>query len=742
MPELPDLQALLMDYEEEFEAFDNDYKTGGIYHKAFTANKGILEYAIKQKQPNRYLQKLYRLLWKGLLPDIKSPNNYHNSFEILFKEDNGVDFIKKYKIGNKRILDRLENEPGHKHYFGNFLHVSTLFCVAFSCRFIGYKKNVRLWKGRRKKKDTKEYYLFYNRSHVQKMDTGIGRVTLNGQRATVYYYYQPTSSKRKFDTLKTEGDVCYHPDASVLVLKNVTDTDTSPCYNSSAPVESYYVIKQFKKEHEKILLGIVLTWNRDKSYPVSSAVILVDKAYYDSKYRSGSEFAFSIETFVRSKQILPRLFYFLYHQSISLESVIEKRKIPAKDKLYTPFETFDDVPFYRSEANNLELVAGRYKGLSVIPVKGDFMPVISELIIRKTGIVELHTTPRQEEMKKYLSETEENGVPFTENSGRDKQTSYENKGFVKLVEITNEVNGRIYISLGYNFAEHYNHLNHFLEFELKNRKEAPKFLKGVFAGKSLVTNEPVASTVIFERVDENTPAGIDKFKVNPDDDSDRSKLYELYSHHRSLFDIYYKETDKYTNNKAVQLLREILPLNHGAGSSTKQVKQYDIFISIPLNSAHSKVEYYRNTKLVDRLKTVLQKKFNITSDRIYCSCFNGNKIIPYKDYVIKSNISTYIEVSLDKLEGVHTLIMVYPKKVNQKQTTISSSLVEAGFALGLKKKIILLYDESEEKNLPVSLSKLQPITKFTFETAEANPFEKIFNSKTQYERLSKALQGV
>jgi len=711
---------VLENFEAALKEYEGAAKTGSVYLELWQKNLPAFQSLAAAKKTARWTQ-AYTALWRQVKDlYILSPSRYHSGKAAIFDEEE-IKYINYFRITNKRVLAELESSPvaDEQSYFRKFLSVSTLFCKAF-----GYTlsvqpatKEITVTKtDAGKDGHNTTYYLFYNRSAEKKMGIGIGKVLINGRTASIDYYYKSKDGKKPYEFLTTAGEITHYQKAAIMVLRHVRDTEDNEYGKQDGPVESFYVLKRSKDYHEKLMVGILTTWNRDKNYPVSSAVILIEKNHYDDQFAPGKPSGFNIEKMVNSREILPRITYFLRHQTVSLESVIDLQTDPSINR-YQPFTHLGQVPFYRTQASALPLVTGQYQGLSILPSRDGHLLVLSELIIHKSGRVELNTA----------------------NAGAQQQPySVDNTGFIKLIETRQDLQGSLMISFKYDFKKRHNALNHVLEFRIKGPNQPTDFLKGAFAGESLLTREPVAATVIFEKVHNPGTVTIENFAIDEQDHHSLARLTELYNAHKSLFQFFHKDTDRYTNHLGVDFLRKALPLGQKLGIKATLKRQFDFFISIPLSSPKNETEYRRNAKLALQLRSELAATFQINPDNIYCSCLEGARTIDYQTYTDNSN-SEAAEILLQILELAKVLILVYPKRMNRRQTAISSSLIEVGFAIGTKKKILVFYDDSERNNLPKSLMHLSAKHSFKFKTNNVNPFHKMFHNDNENKRMTDLL---
>ncbi len=636
------------------------------------------------------------------------PENYYNKRRDIFFEDDDWEFIEEFKIISKGIFKDLTN-PAAKisvAYIRKFIKLTVFLCGRY--KYLLSIKNgepviIDLEKLKKTSPPLKEYYLFYNRSHVKKESIGIGLVTvLNDSEAAVEYYYREDGAAL-YSTLKTKGDIQYFDDARILMLHNLKDEkDIDEKFRKKKPVHSHFVLKEYKFNADKILLGINCSWNRENNYPYATSLILIEKDVYDAEYK-GKEYAFDvIRNNLADTVVPPLIFYYLFHQSISLEFVINAHNIENKP---IPFDKIQQIPFFENESDHIEKISGKYKGFTIIKKGGGSSPkdlvIISELEINANGKVRLFINDAQKSATKRQPST---------------------TGFIKYINVdVNSNMGVVYMSLRYDYQAQVNSFNFYLEFKPNSRSNSRNTftLTGCYAGKSLVTGKPIAAPVIFEEIKES---------IIPEEiviDNSNPAFTEFILCHRNIVDFFLD--NEYSNYLSVELLKKsfVTP-----GASKTNVYPYKVFISIPLTYNNDKKTYEKNAGMAMELMQELIAKFSFSPGEVYCACLFEGKPMNFEEYKGNNTGMRVFDKIRQIIQECSCIFFIYPKLLECKR--ISSSIIEMGYCLSLDaiKKIVILCDPEEKDNLPQNLM-LQSPNKglINFDSGTKDPIITLFKNE-------------
>ena len=738
------------DFDEDLKKFAEDFSTGAKFVEALSLSdtfcRRIVEKSLFKTLPNVF-KRLTEQLFKDHLGQMDNPTKYGTNSTGFFSADD-MAYRHLFGISHKNLFKRLEaigsDEMEVRKYWETFLSASTLFCAVGGYKLL-FKDGVavveRLDKGEEAKGLRREYYFFYNRSHVKLHGIGVGELTLvNEHSVDIAYYYSPTDKTpkgKKYATLHTTGKVERHPDARILLLKEVQDDDSYPetkVFSKVKPVLSSFVIKRYGTANEKLLLGVHTSWNRDDFFPYATAFVLIEKSVYDEDFPAGHPSAFekirderSAHLIEREKSIPPAIFYYLYHMSINLNAAIEGNKGPGQKKSAVAFSTLDQLPYCFEESSHLPQLAGKYKGLTIVPEQGGQLVVLSVMEIWPNGMVFLRISRKTEEP---------GGV--------------DSPGFVKYLTMDENGRGKLYINLRYDYNKSFNSLNYFLDFEearVKGKHDRVRILRGGYAGESLITHQPIGASIVFEQMKEDTgftvleePMFLEGGKeFNP-------RVRELAAAHPNLFNYYANgRSDDFSNFAGIELLRK--EFARPTGRPGAKDNQYDVFISLPLTHRNDAKEYGRNARLANAVRVGLMEKFGFKRERIFCSCLDpkADKPLGFASYakaVEKNNHVHgygYIE---EILSSSRFIFVVFPPDtfdIGRKKLRLSSSVIELAYSLGKGKKSVVLCGRKEVDCLPPNLSVLRADRIFTHEISNVRGVKTFFANEQFMDILHKRI---
>ena len=741
---LPDFSFLLKAFRSLLTetAAENKYWKGFV--EQLELNLPLFQDLIRNSQETEFPQLLEKI-FSRVEPAIQSESNFYINREELFSPQL-LAYLATFRMSSRDSLKNLRThypqakgwldlsqEDESRKYFRRFLILSTFFCTAYNINLAIDKGGTIIVQSSKHlnttlKLETKTYYLFYNRSHIGGRGIGIGQLTINtAMRAKLEYFYSPrklsdsdiTPAEEPF-TVKTTGRVKKYGSRSILVVKDLIDTELDEeAKKKGQGVESFYVLKHFDKSDESFLLGIACSWNRDTNFPFATAIILADKEFYDKQYPEDSAFSFNRIRGDRNLSIPPSFAYYLLDRSISLESIIQDRYDDVKGN-WRPFSQLADIPLFNDQSKFLDRLAGRYKGLTVVRSEDGDRLVISELSIEPTGLVSLRVNNENDEP-----------VDFRNND----------KGVIKRIKVNRkDGTGKIFINLKYNFAKHYSSLNYYLYFdhffERGNYNQTePFFLKGGFAGESLISNRAIASSIIFQKVEGDQEITITQRNLN---ELTTKAFSDLYASNKALFDFYLSnETDNYTNRRGIRLLKRKKEWAEMEQKNISTQDAYDVFISIPMTANNSEEEYDRNCKIAADFIDELIVRCDLKREKIFCACLHQEGFFSYQQYCehYKTPGIIYSVMNLN-LHKSSTVIYIHPKPLlSSGSGKISSSIIELGYALGLRCRIAVVYDEEEKDNLPRNLMELTRSSQFTFITTHPKAFVEMFNYFSNERRM-------
>lgn len=732
---LPDFRKIFDDFLNDLEEYSKkavDMK----YLQALAKNTSALK---KIYSPKVRVNELPDLFVKMYSP---AKERYNTSMGTSTKSDDrkrpfgdvGEKYLRAFSCLQIARYDYLNSyaenaDPGKKlsftdvqserEYYDKFLKVSTFLTAHYGLVIQWDEKSQYFWisneqgvEVENQEDEIRRYYLFYNRSQPVK-GIGIGDMEITHRTCRIRYFYSDAD-------VVIKGVVRDYNDHSVTVFKEFKDEKNETEFLTEPQrVEGFYFLKKHQNIEEPVVLGIYCSSNRDKFFPSATAIVMVEKRYYDLLYPQDSIHGFGKlkerkkkeddDNGFDDRETPPSIFYFLKHQSLSLEYIIET----AKDKslgVTRPFKSLESIVLNKNFTELLEYVAGNYTGLSVIPMDQSDKLIISELLINPNGTVKLNTL-EGEEMS-----------PLESNVGIIKEIRFD----------SNSELGEIFIDLRFSFERRYHSLNFYLEFnQFKNSDEAlknvPLRLKGAFAGKSIIAKKVIAATAVFEKVTiEDKKIRVSRTTLTEENNAVISKLY---NDHKDLFNFYLEQNnEKYTNNRSISKLREIITfINANSPENNKFRSKFDIFISIPLTSPNNPAQYENNSKLAYELREEIVSNYGIAKSHIFCACLQESTPYGYKHYKEKINASSkaFKEV-YNNVRGCKVLIFIYPHLLSDASYFISSAFVEVGLAIGLGKKVLILYDEAEEPHLPRNLIELFKDQCFKFNPSEQNPLGILF----------------
>lgn len=734
--DLPEPESLLIDFEFILSEMTDTW--GDKYLNSFNQNSKFFESWLPGKD-YEFLTKVFSIFFLRLKDETNFQSPTYFAEKAVFHEKD-----KKYKewfrIKAKPFFETLKMLPNkkvpdeEKKYFRKFLITTTFFCANYGYKFqhslnsesviIKTNENSNL-------KSVERFYLFYNRSQNRSEKIGIGSVEITDRRyVNIEYYY---SAEPEFELSptgdhgiqKASGTLSEVKESSIWIIRNVIDKPTEAQRNKNTGlVENHFVIKQYDQKDEKILLGTSVWWNRRDNYPCASAIVLIEAGYYDRLFSTHPDFGFKhIKANRTNESIPPEIFYYLFHQIVSLEPILSNVD---KNKKSTSFSELEQIPFYKGNGEVIKILKGKYKGLSIVNNNETDILIISELEIFPNGLVNL------------LFQNSSTTQPMAERP---------TLGFIKEADVDNMGRGKIVITLRYDYDKHTNLLDYYLEFDdlFKKEKEGEKgqfWLRGGFAGISRISHNPTASCIVFESQPNDKRVNIQHIKLIESEKENTTEVLRLYEENPKLFDIFRKSSRRYSNYSGVKILTSILDhktdTDRGIAGFTN-----DIFISIPLSYNHNAKEYERNCSIAKELKEELIHRYNFDPDRIFCSCFNKNKKLAFQEYeeYKGTSLKGFKEVRKE-IDESKILIFVYPKPYKSKDDVlrISSAVVEIGYALGMKKDVIILYDKSEKENMPKNLMRLNESRSFDFDTNQSRPIHKMFSYMNYEEQITRIIK--
>ena len=132
------------------------------------------------------------------------------------------------------------------------------------------------------------------------------------------------------------------------------------------------------------------------------------------------------------------------------------------------------------------------------------------------------------------------------------------------------------------------------------------------------------------------------------------------------------------------------------------INRFDAFISIPLFYENNKQQFNNNTEMLYEMERILVKDFNFHNCSFGLSKHKNtaNWKIPNNDKAFESNFDhiTQSNLFILILPDIH-----FPYNAEIPNAKISTSLLELGFAWGLRKRIIIFCTEKMEEVLPSSI---------------------------------------
>lgn len=163
-----------------------------------------------------------------------------------------------------------------------------------------------------------------------------------------------------------------------------------------------------------------------------------------------------------------------------------------------------------------------------------------------------------------------------------------------------------------------------------------------------------------------------------------------------------------------------------------RLHKYDYFLSVPLTYNNSADIYDRNSGLAEKLIALLKEQY--PNSKYYCAC---EKVKTLEDYKNLSDKNKY-KKALEAIEQSRNFVWLYPRlSVGQSPDDaynhhISSAIIELGYAMGLKKPIVIFHDHGEEVHLPNILNDYKPLIKIPFSTESASGIERSFRVNIDY----------
>ncbi len=729
---------ILDDFEETLTTISKKEKWADRFLKTFQFNRKFYESAIKESD-QEYLPLVFRTLVEKTKDYPKTGYGSPNGFRDMTDKfaDNEKEYLKKFKIAHSRYFKQLspidvnpidstnkelkkekeEKMQITKEYWYLFVRFTTFLCTVYNQALAYNSESSRVVIPKDYEEnpaDDMEYYFFYNRSNVKKYKIGIGKIRFrNDDTVKVEYYYYTTDWQKKgydmpYRKFRTEGVVKKYAKPSIVVLSKFTETEENEM-TEKIPHEGFFMLKKYDSPIEKVILGIASTWNRTYKFPFASAIVLIQKKYYDSEYTESSGSYFErIKSDYPLAQIPAEVYYYLYHQTISLQPA-EQEEDGSEPK---PIQEVSGLPF-NDEAKIIRQLAGVYQGGTIIYGKEVEFQLL-KLEIHPTGLVVLSL-----------------------GGGKDPS-----KGFIKFVKTEASNKHRVFVNLRYDYMKHFNSLNLYLELSVKKIANAAEgqtqILRGCYAGESAITKTLVSSTIIFAKVPEGTPLepALLPLKVGEELNEEIREYLKVNKYLKDFF--INKEYTDFSNDQGVRELRALWDQSNNPDGNK-------IFISIPLTYNNNKEEYEKNCKIALELKEQLMTRLYLDKNSIHCECIEPDTNICFEFEAYKRIMDDAKRV-LRRLRRViancRAFIFVFPKMLAGETKTfrISNSIVELGYALGRNRKTIVIYDKTDKEKLPQNLLELKTIDSFEMDSTMANPIKSFFeiakNAKIISEKLN------
>lgn len=616
----------------------------------------------------------------------------------------------------KEVLKKMfTNENRKRWYWELFLHHTTFFCAAYHLRFV-YNENpeqtVEDIDHELPGEKSTEYYLFYNRSNSREIGVGTVEIKFDG-RVELAYYYDPLSRTNQ-NPYRAFGKCNFYDDPSILIVNTPgKKIPFSDWYNGE---EFFFSLKKYEDPEEKVLLGVSSTWNRKHGFPYSTAVVLIETSYYYTQFTEESPSYFpTIRDRKRGWAIPSQVYYFLYHQAISLKNVL-------------PILGINQLP-YTNEVQHLKSVAGVYCGHTVICTDkdGDYLQ-IARLEIKEDGVVFLKVNKEED------------------------QTPDKDTGFIKFIDIDKGYKGKMYINLRYDYPGHFNSFTLFLDFQKIDRsaplnKRKKMVLRGSYAGDSDIAHRLVSSTVIFEEVDRDDSIDIRRIPI-VEEGNFNPEIKRYIQQNRVLYQFFIEDGyTGYSNDKGILLLKESLSKS-GQPLIDLPINQQPVFISIALTHNNNNQEAYeKNCRIALELREELTRRYGFQRENIYCGCFrpDNNNCYDLLDYKRKmEEPDTILHYIRKKIESSKSCFFIYPRSIIKSvdDVRISSSLTEVGFALGRRIKTVIIIDKDEVKRMPANLLKLNPNIApfFSFNSGLPESIKTFFETDTNEQDIADYLR--
>jgi hypothetical protein len=132
------------------------------------------------------------------------------------------------------------------------------------------------------------------------------------------------------------------------------------------------------------------------------------------------------------------------------------------------------------------------------------------------------------------------------------------------------------------------------------------------------------------------------------------------------------------------------------------INRFDAFISIPLFYENNKQQFNNNTEMLYEMERILLDNFNFRACSFGLSKHKNKPIggVPQTDKAFESNFDhiTQSNLFILILPDIH-----FPYNSDMPNAKISTSLLELGFAWGLRKRIMIFCTEKMEEVLPNSI---------------------------------------
>ena len=314
-------------------------------------------------------------------------------------------------------------------------------------------------------------------------------------------------------------------------------------------------------------------------------------------------------------------------------------------------------------------------------------------------------------------------------------------GFIKSIVFPEHKKCQLIITLNHDYRNHIHKLSLYLEFDINK-----KVIFGCYAGESILTKKPIASTVYFESRDviqDNIEPKIIPLYQNGEINS---KVIKLFSGNDNLKEFFIGNSFKYLSNfNAINTLKShFIPVNNIIDYKISKVYQFEVFISIPLTFVNSKEQFLTNRKIALTIRDIFVEKFTIAKDKIYSACFMEDDDLDddeiYNEYKNRNrDDGKHYRLVKDNLDKSKRTIFIFPKITGSGKKRISSSIIELGYSLGSGKDIAVFYDKQEEKTLPKNLMLLNQSRTFDFVSFDIEKITKEFNDK-RIEQIRKCLK--